>query len=336
MLLAGCGPSESETKDYALMNQIPLTVECVGHMRIGLPEKGVKSWSATVDGADLKRLKGLSKDAFMDYVQARKNEVAALPHHSEANRLVAFRTFGESGAILLYREDAFQTEVVEMDRYFWVEGGQGSGTGYYLDSGSHFGQVEEDLARFARIFSQFSTRQPGDESASGGFCIDGASLTSDDVGVATDVTVSVPGQPGWDLYVSYARLGGGKAVPETEGIDPRLATAVGSMELEQEKYRKQAQADPDIKQEADYPREFEVLRESRREIGGVKGGEAVWKKELNDGQVLYTFLWMDEALTEQSAVVEMNTRQSGEDSSSEERMLALWDAVLTSAKFQLY
>ncbi|MFT0140938.1 T6SS immunity protein Tli4 family protein [Alcanivoracaceae bacterium MT1] len=331
-LLAGCGPSEGETKDYAFMNQIPLVVECVGHMRVGLPEKGARSWNATVDGAELKRLKGLSEDAFADYVQARKKEVAALPHNSEPNRLVAFHEYGKNGAILLYREDAFQTEVVEMERYLWVGDGQGGGRGYFLDSGSHFGKVERELGTFSRVFSKFSLRQPG-ESSSNGFCVDGASLSDDGIDVATDVTVSVPGQSGWDLYVSYAKLGSSDNVQDTKGLDERLSTATGSLELEQEKYQRQAEAYPDIRNEPDYPKQFEVLRKGGRDLAGVKGSEAAWKKELNNGEVLYTFLWMDESLSGQSAMVEMNTRDKELTASSEERMYALWDAVLASVEF---
>ncbi|WP_159659804.1 T6SS immunity protein Tli4 family protein [Alcanivorax xiamenensis] len=333
LISIGCDSPGNDTKDYALMNQIPLTAECVGYMRIGLPDKGRRAWSATVDGAGLALLKGLDRTAFDTYVESRKEKFAALPHNVEPNRLVTFRSFGDKGTILLYREDAFQTEVVEMERYLWVGSDEGAGRGYFLDSGSHFGKVEQDLESFSRVFAKFSLRQPG-ESTSNGFCIDGASLADDGIDVAADVTVSLPGQPGWDLYVSYAKLGSPHDVQDTEGLDERLATATGSLELEQEKYRRQAEAYPGIGKEPDYPKHFEVLRKGSRELAGVKGGEAAWKKELNNGGVLYTFLWMDESLSGQSAMVEMNTRDEEQTASSEERMFALWDAVLASVEFR--
>ncbi|MCU5781964.1 hypothetical protein MA04_01264 [Alcanivorax balearicus MACL04] len=314
------------------MNQIPLTTECVGYMRIGLPDKGGRAWSATVDGAGLELLKGLDRKAFDAYVKSRKEQLASLPHNVEPNRLVTFRPFGDNGTILLYREDAFQTEVVEMERYLWVEDGEGGGRGYFLDSGSHFGKVERELETFSRVFSKFSLRRPG-ESTTNAFCVDGASLTDDGIDVAADVTVSIPGQSGWDLYASYAKLAGQNGVQDTEGLDARFSTATGSLELEQEKYQRQAEAYPDIRKEPDYPKHFEVLRKGSRELAKVKGGEAVWKKELNNGEVLYTFLWMDESLSGQSAMVEMNTRDKEGTASSEERMYALWDAVLASVEF---
>ncbi len=337
LALAACQGRDPETKDYAAMNTIPLKTVCIGRLQVDLPQKAMKEWRAEFDRAEVTRL-GFpvqDKDSFWAAAQKRKQELESLPHETEPNQLGLYERVGEDAAILLYRDSDHWTGGYKMDRYLWL-----SDRAYKFESGPWPNEIKHQLDRYSRVFTQLVPHDAWDRPQTAGFCIDGATVTGRIVEIDASVAAPLLQWPKAEISIGTGEAADPSQIPDTEGIDERLGSAIGTMELEQERYREMAKAAPEISSEPEFPKEFDVLRQGARPLGSRQGEAAVWRKTLNNGAVLYKFLWINSEKAPStpdnpSITLEMTVGDEyapDKKPPPEEEMIALWDAVLASLK----
>lgn len=327
LMSTACQVRRIDNKDYADMNQIPLTPICIGRLIAEVPQRGIRDWEANFDNAKVTRLKEASAEEFWRRVNGRKQELQSQKHDIEPNRLNDFRRIGDNAAIILFRDDQFQTEIMEMERYLWS-----GDRGYFFDTASQRDSVKNELDRFTTVFSKLKPVARQDKPVDSGFCIDGAAVSSDVGEIGTDFGVEIRGWKRTSLDIGTSEYG----KPLYEPM-----SAFKSLEDQQNGYRDALLRSPRVLQEPLYITEFAVLRKRERSVGGIAGQEAVWRTAHVNGATYYSFEWQSLAQTgtarDPRLVIQL---LAGNESYPEDKpppqddLLALWDAVLESARLR--
>ncbi|MGY0559948.1 T6SS immunity protein Tli4 family protein [Luteimonas sp. A277] len=297
---------------------------CVGKVQLSLPESGKLLWSQSFDHSQVEKVRGArTRERFWELVEARERELRALPHNTEAGRLARVERIGDSAAILLYREHEASTRAFRMQRYLWLEN-----HGYtFTSAGALRPQFTHDLQPFTEIFARIQPQLEPVPISSAGFCIDGAIVHGYGDKITAGVSVDIPA---WN----HVRLWAG-AVEDPSGNN-EAPSADRELKRKQEAMATVRQQEPQALADPEYPREFQVLRNAERAIGGLAGSEVVWRERLNNGAVLYSFRWHARVPSSKHDVtVGMDVGdkyQPDEMPPGETELITLWDAMLESVR----
>lgn len=310
------------------MNTIPLQPVCIGRIQADLPRLGARSWAQSFDLSEVERMASVrTRDEFWSRVHARKNELESSPHDIEPNRMSRFLKVGEDAAIILYREHEGSKRAHRMQRYLWL-----GEAGYGFQTGAMREHLTRDLTRFERVFNTLRPLDDGRLPQQRGFCIDGA-LVHGEVGrISAGVSVNVPG---WNNVRIWA--GATEGAADGEAARRQAAPADTELDREREAMATVQREDPGASGDPVYPRQFDVLRQRERPLEGIPGREVVWRKELNNGAVTYTFRWKSEgdvngAPTATLGLDAGERHKPTDPLPDEQALVALWDAMLNSVR----
>ena len=330
--LTGCTPSPAyQGIDMSAHNPVALAPVCVGQFALDFPRDGVASWHVNLDWAAVERLPARLHDAagFWAHVHARRDALATQSHDTEPSLLSYYEQVGESAALLLHRNIPINKRVYYLERYLWL-GDRG-----YLFKGLGEGEeIKAKLPSYKRIFSRLQPLNTVEQA--GGFCIDGAVV---DLASSISALYSVAPRGMRNTYfdISSDEASTLEEIPNTPGEDPRIFSAFGKMEIDQEEFQL-ARSDSYVRDDPASPATFDVLRKSSRVVAGRTGEEALWRKTLNNGVKKYRFVWLasNNAPTLHDNPSLLLRLDSGDEMDpgatpvSEEALLGLWDAVLDS------
>lgn len=313
------------------MNKLPIRPVCVGRLQVELPIQGRQDWSQSFDEAKVYRLSSSiqTQEAFWEEVERRKNELASKAHDTEESLLSDFRKFENNAAMLLYRTSEVDVYTYKVERYLWLHD-----RGYRFEGGV----ATEDRSHVDRYLGVFDRIQPNisDQDASApGFCIDGALVVGSLPQISANVRVDI--HP-WDK--ARLHVGVGESTTSSSGFEMTITgeqTADAKLRRQQEAAKIYADHAGEIDT---YPREFDILRRRDRAVSGLEGREVVWRRELVNGALLYTFKWhtIDARQGVEGRLgVNIGLDLGDEDAPNkpappEDEMFALWDAVLASVK----
>jgi len=313
------------------MNNIPLQTTCVGRLLIDLPKGGATAWHQQFDRAEVRRLENSahSSDAFWSLVEKRRAQLESQSHRKESSLLTAYKVVGANAALLLHRESEIDDFGYDLDRYVWL--GQ---HGYLFLTKAIPNEQRELLDSYAKIFSHLAASESSDNIGKPGFCIDRALVIGNVGSILASVDSSIPDWKGVSLSIGTSERGAASTLGEELAVSPFADLA----QAEQEHDLMKGDAPGDV-------RAFTTLLRRERNAAGYPGQETGYRVTFNNERLAYQLEWQthlaDGGSSERPAIsVSLSFSDSSANENpnllppSEEKLFALWNAVLGSIRLR--